>query len=449
MKKSVIVLALMAAAIAVALFFYLRDTSGPEFAMKPEGGQVSDQRPLSLELQDKGAGLKTVHVTVSQKGKTVELLNKTYEPRTVSKGESLRLAGAGLTDGPLEVRVSAVDRSIFPFGAGNRTEKTFTYTFDSRAPVISVMTTAHNINQGGAGLVLYKLSEEPVRSGVTVGKHFFPGHKVSGDTYASLFAWPWSMNAADFLPRLIAEDAAGNVRQGGFYYHTNAKTFPTDKIEISEAFLQSKAPEFETMAPGVKDPLQLFLKVNGEVRASNVAALLEVGKKTASTPLWDGSFLRQLGAPRGHFAQGRTYLHNGQEIDQATHLGVDVAGLAQMPVFAANRGSVVFADYLGIYGNCIIVDHGLGLQSLYAHLSQMNVKVGDRVEKGQTIARSGATGMAGGDHLHFGMLVSGLEVVPLEWWDPSWLTNNITSKLELVSGAPAPAATAPAAPVNP
>lgn len=446
MKKSAVLLLLVVAALGAALFFYLRDRSAPQIALKPESGPVSDRRPLTLELQDKGAGLKSVQVTVSQKGKTAALLNKTYEPGTVSKGEALQLAGAGLTDGPLEVRVTAVDRSIFPFGAGNTAEKTFSFAFDSRAPVISVMTVAHNISQGGAGLVLYKLSEEAPRTGVTVGKYFFPGYRLEGDVYAALFAWPWSMPAAEFLPRLLAVDAAGNERQGGFYYHANAKVFPRDRIEISDAFLQSKAPEFETMAPGVKDPLQLFLAVNGEVRAKNVKALEEIGRKTAPRPLWDGPFVRELGATRGFFAQGRSYFYNGQEIDQATHLGVDVAGLAQMPVQAANRGTVVFADYLGIYGNCIVVDHGLGLQSLYAHLSQMGVKVGDTVEKGQIIARSGATGMAGGDHLHFGMLVAGLEVMPLEWWDPSWLTNNITSKLELVSGAPAPQAAAAAAP---
>ncbi len=174
---------------------------------------------------------------------------------------------------------------------------------------------------------------------------------------------------------------------------------------------------------------RFFLKVNGEMRAQNVQALLEIGKQTASEPLWQGAFIRPLGAPRGMFAQGRTYYHQGKEIDRATHLGIDIAGLAQMPVPAANRGTVVFADYFGIYGNCIIIDHGLGLQSLYAHLSQMEVKVGETVEKEQEIGRSGATGMAGGDHLHFGILVHGVEVMPLEWWDASWLNNNIAGKL--------------------
>lgn len=446
MKKSVIVLAMALVAVAVALFFYLRDTSAPDLAVKPDTGPVSDQRPLVLELKDEGAGLKSVQVTVTQNGKTTELLNRTYEPQTRFKAETLKLAGAGLKDGPLEVRVHAVDHSIYPFGSGNKGEKTFSFTFDSRAPVISVMTTTHNINQGGGGLVLYKLNEDAVRTGVTIGKYFFPGHRIEGDLYASLFAWPWSMPASEFLPRVVAQDAAGNVRQGGFYYHANAKVFPKDSIEISDAFLQNKAPEFEEMVPGVKDPLELFLKVNGEVRAKNVAALMEIGKKTSPRPLWDGPFRRELGATRGFFAQGRTYFYKGQEIDQATHLGVDVAGLAQMPVKAANRGKVVFADYLGIYGNCIVVDHGLGLQSLYAHLSHMNVKEGETVEKGQPIARSGASGMAGGDHLHFGMLIAGLEVVPLEWWDPNWLANNITSKLELVPGRGAQAADAPAAP---
>ncbi len=68
---------------------------------------------------------------------------------------------------------------------------------------------------------------------------------------------------------------------------------------------------------------------------------------------------------------------------------------------------MVLAEFLGIYGNCVIVDHGMGLQSLYAHLSTIDVQVGQTVEQGQTLGRSGATGLAGGDHLHFTMLLGG------------------------------------------
>jgi len=100
-----------------------------------------------------------------------------------------------------------------------------------------------------------------------------------------------------------------------------------------------------------------------------------------------------------------------------------------IPVLAANDGKVLHASWLGIYGNCLILDHGMGVASLYGHLSSIDVKVGDSVTKGQTLGRSGMTGLAGGDHLHFTMLVSGHPVNPVDWWDPHWIRDRIERKL--------------------
>ena len=135
-------------------------------------------------------------------------------------------------------------------------------------------------------------------------------------------------------------------------------------------------------------------------------------------------------APRGAFAQLRSYFYQGKEVDQQTHLGIDLASLAHAKVPAANRGKVVYADDLGIYGQCIVIDHGLGLQTLYGHLSRIGVKVGDEVQKGQIIGNTGDTGMAGGDHLHVGVVIAGEQVNPIEWWDLSWIKNNVTDKLK-------------------
>jgi murein DD-endopeptidase MepM/ murein hydrolase activator NlpD len=99
-------------------------------------------------------------------------------------------------------------------------------------------------------------------------------------------------------------------------------------------------------------------------------------------------------------------------------------------VLAANRGKVIFADYLGIYGNMVVLDHGLGVFSLYSHLSQIGVVEGDIVEKNGVLGATGTSGMAGGDHLHFSMLVNGVLVDPLEWWDEHWLDLNILSYLK-------------------
>jgi murein DD-endopeptidase MepM/ murein hydrolase activator NlpD len=133
------------------------------------------------------------------------------------------------------------------------------------------------------------------------------------------------------------------------------------------------------------------------------------------------------------FADHRTYLYKGQEVDHQIHLGFDLAVTANVPVVAANSGMVINASWLGIFGNCVIIDHGMGVQSLYGHLSALDVKVGDTVAKGQVIGRSGMTGLAGGDHLHFTMLVGGHPVNPVEWWDTHWIQDRVDRKLHEAS----------------
>ena len=82
----------------------------------------------------------------------------------------------------------------------------------------------------------------------------------------------------------------------------------------------------------------------------------------------------------------------------------------------------------------MIVDHGLWVQSLYGHLSSIDVKAGDTVEKEQQLGRSGMTGMAGGDHLHFTMLINGHMVNPVEWWDGHLIEDRILRKLRAAGG---------------
>jgi murein DD-endopeptidase MepM/ murein hydrolase activator NlpD len=130
-----------------------------------------------------------------------------------------------------------------------------------------------------------------------------------------------------------------------------------------------------------------------------------------------------------NFADYRTYVYRGQEVDRQVHLGFDLASTAASPLVAANSGKVLHAGWLGIYGNCVIIDHGMGVASLYGHLSSIEVKAGDAVKRGQQIGRSGMTGLAGGDHLHFTMLVHGRAVNPVEWWDRHWITDRVDRKL--------------------
>ncbi len=129
------------------------------------------------------------------------------------------------------------------------------------------------------------------------------------------------------------------------------------------------------------------------------------------------------------FAERRTYFADGRQVSEATHYGFDLASTAAARVTVSNHGRVIFAEDLGIYGGCVLIDHGMGLTTLYAHLSRIDVSTGDRVKQGQTLGLTGATGLAGGDHLHFAILVGETYVDPLEWWDPKWVREHITARL--------------------
>jgi murein DD-endopeptidase MepM/ murein hydrolase activator NlpD len=246
---------------------------------------------------------------------------------------------------------------------------------------------------------------------------------------------------------VFARDPAGNQARAQFDRRVFPKVFRTSRIPLDDAFLSRVVPAILEQSPQVKassgEPLASFLAINNELRRLNNLTIAELAKKSAPTMLWEGAF-QPLGGSQieSSFADFRTYLYGGKEVDRQVHLGFDLAKTANSPVTCANNGKVIFARDLGIYGNAVIVDHGLGIQSLYAHLSSFGVGEGDEVKKGQTLGASGQTGLAGGDHLHFSMLVNGEFVNATEWWDPHWIEDRILRKLR-DAGAALPGARSP------
>lgn len=427
-----LLLLLIIGGLIAAVFTYFRDTTAPTARLTPGTGPFSNKTALALDLRDEGTGLKSLFVEAVQGGKRQTLLIQEFPPQTLKAQIDLPLADKKLKEGPLTIEITSGDRAIYHLGQGNSSKVTFNLTYDSRPPIISVLSRTHNFRHGGAGLVRYRLNEEAEETGLLIGEHFYPGFKQDSGDFVVLGSWPWDLKGTDFVPRIMARDLAGNERQAGIYFHTIERKFRQRQINLSDSFLQQKAPEFETLTPGLSDPLEIFLKVNGDVRAANRQKMVEISRQTAPFPLWEGAFSRQPGASTlAIFADTRDYLYKGKKVDRATHLGLDLASVARAEVLAANAGEIVFADYLGIYGQCVVIDHGLGLQTLYAHMSQLDVVAGDQVSRKQPIGRTGATGMAGGDHLHFGVFISGVPVQPIEWWDASWIKNNITSKLQV------------------
>ena len=236
-----------------------------------------------------------------------------------------------------------------------------------------------------------------------------------------------------------AKDPAGNISKKGFYHYIKDRRFKHDVINISDSFLTRKMPDFnlgakEASFASYKNPLlKKFLYINRILRKENVVTVLKPVVNTEHKILWKGVFKRLPGsANRAGFADHRVYKYHGKEIDREVHLGVDLASVANARVPAANSGRVISTEKVGIFGNTVVIDHGFGLSTTYSHLSHISVKKGEMVKKGEIIGRTGSTGLAGGDHLHFGVAVNTVFVNPVEWWDKKWIQNNILSKINNV-----------------
>ena len=299
----------------------------------------------------------------------------------------------------------------------------------TQPPRVTADGAQHYINQGGSELVVFSPSGYVTDSGVRVGKYefrSFPHPSQQGQRF-SLFAYPWDL-PADVVPVVFARNPAGAEATARFWFKVFPKKFRSRDLPIDDAFLEKVVNQIEPGGSG--DLLARFLKINGEMRRQNNKTIADLRLKTADHFLWSGPFLPLMNAAvESNFADKRSYIYKGKKVDEQVHLGFDLAVTLHVSVPAANDGRVVWADNLGIYGNCVVVDHGYGLQSIYGHLSELAVKPGDAVKKGQSLGKSGSTGLAGGDHLHFSMQVDGVQVNPIEWWDEHWIKDRILSKV--------------------
>lgn len=304
-----------------------------------------------------------------------------------------------------------------------------------QAPSLQVTSTRVYVAQGGCEAVVYRVGDGSARDGVRAGAWFFPGYPLpGGDPHQrfALFAVPYDMADASGV-RLTAEDEVGNEAQAAFIEQFFPRPFGTETIQLDDAFLQRVVPAILAETPSLKDlgaVLENYLQINRELRRQNNQTFKALAARSPAEFLWRQEFLPlPNGKVMSHFADRRTYVYQGKVVDHQDHLGFDLASVQHAAVPAGNRGVVVLARFHGIYGNAVVLDHGYGLMSLYAHLSSIAVHEGQMVERGELLGQSGATGLAGGDHLHYTTLLQGLPVSPVEWWDSHWIRDRLKGKL--------------------
>jgi murein DD-endopeptidase MepM/ murein hydrolase activator NlpD len=454
LRKFVLFALVIAGVAGGVAWFWAGRSAGPTIELRQPGGFVGQATTLEMMVDAPEGEFSRVDVAVEQNGRSFPVFALDRQDQaTVKRDSANRLyvmrpigkrAIPDLQAGPARV----VARASRPVLYGLRQVET-TVTRDVQVrlepPRVAVLSSFHYVNHGGSEFVVYRATPEDVQSGVRVGDKEYPGFPargagIGGDPalrvafFALLYDQPLNTNI-----QVFARDVAGNQTMTPLDYRVFPKPFRKSRIEVDDRFLQRVVPAIASSTPDEQIPtddvLAGFLKINREVRQKNNQYIRDLAKKTAPEMLFKDVF-QQLGNSQveAGFADARTYVYQGKEIDQQVHLGFDLAVTANVPISASQRGTVVHADYLGIYGNCVIVDHGLGVQSLYAHLSSIDVKSGDKVEKGQQIGRSGMTGLAGGDHLHFTMLVGGEQVSPVDWWSTQWMQDRVLRKIAAASG---------------
>ncbi len=416
-------------------FLTVGERGNPVVEIGADAAVIGRQKALNVTFADSGRGLRHTEIVITQDGRPRVLSSIDYPEAGVRRkaiSVAVDASALKLHDGPATLTLTAVDHSLW----NNRTAVVRPVQMDFLPPQIFQLNSQNHINPGGTCVVAYRLSEAVPRTGVLVGDQFYPGYPITlagKPGYAAYFALP--LDASPGVPqiRILAEDLAGNETVNGIPNLIKKRKFRSDTMVLSDGFLGQKMPEFQAAIPELrgKTPIETFVYVNTLLRSDNLKTIQSACLKSEPRQLWQDTFLRMKNAaPMALFGDRRTYFYGGKPVGESLHIGVDLASLVHAPIEAANSGIVRFTGLLGIYGNAVIIDHGLGLSTLYAHMSGIQVKPDQTVKRGEAIGLSGATGLAGGDHLHFGVAIHGQFVDPREWWDPHWIADNVTKKLE-------------------
>ncbi len=411
-------------------YLFFEDRQGPSIQMTPNTGAISPQAEITLTLHDISK-VRSVDVLIRNGKESIPVFSKHFDPYTQDASVTFSLKNTPLSEGDYELELKAMDASLASFGLGNSSSQILPVRYDAKAPQVKIHSLPPNVRRGGTGVVRYSGNEDMLNSGVQIGTQLFPGYKQADGSYIAFFAFPHAMKVEDFKPLIKAQDLAGNMTEQNLRVHAQDRKFKEDTITITDAFLDRVSKKLTELAPDASTPLERFLIINSDIRFANTQFLRHLGTQSSPTALWQGPFIGlPRSASRAGYGEYRSYEYQGKVIDNQWHLGYDLASVKQAKVPAANAGKVIFVGDLGIYGNIVVVDHGLGLMSLYSHLTDILVKKDDVVKKGHVVGTTGVTGMAFGDHVHFGILVGGIEVTPLEWLDPKWIQNNITNRIK-------------------
>lgn len=397
------------------------------------------KEPIDLTIED-NSGIKYYEIKmITSEGEKVlsqEAL-LTPEKKLDIKVEYPKM-GYGIKDKEIKIIVNAVDASQWNFFSGNAISIEKRFFIDKKKPLVTLVTNSYGIYKGGSALVIFRAKDENIKDifvEVNKDRRFKVQPFYEEDYYAALVAWPVTENKFD--ARIMAIDKAGNRMRVHIPYYHKAKNYRVSKIKLSDRFLKGKIAELADEYPetqGVEDSIEQFKVINEDVRANNEKIIHEITSRTSDKMINDFSikpfYPLKNAAKVASFGDHRMYYYKNQKVSESYHLGLDLASVKMGKIRTQNHGMTVYAEENGIYGNLPIIHHGMGLYTIYGHCSSVKVTPGDAVKPTEQIANTGKSGYAMGDHLHFGVLVQGVEVRPEEWMDQDWIRLNITEVMK-------------------
>ncbi len=418
--------------LSVTATSFLTGCSKPSLSVPASLTTIGQSTPVEVHVQ--GAhGVRELTATLQQAGNQYVVW---HMPAPSSSHDATLSFAAGvkqapqLHDGPAMLILQA--RSGGLFGGTTRLQRDVNVV--TEPPVISADSDQHYLYRGMADLASLSVTGPFTTAGVRVGTQTFRAWPMPDGKPGmfSPFAFAWNM-PLDTVPVVYASNGAGadvTTPLTVIFPKKEQPVYTQRAIQVSEQFMQKVLGELDPNGTGT--PVERFRKVNSQMRQANNRTLADLRFKTADHFLWSQPFTRQAhSAAEATFADVRSYIYRGEKIDEQVHLGYDLAVTQHVGVQASNDGRVVWAAPLGIYGNCIVVDHGYGLQTIYGHLSRIDVHEGDTVKRSQVMGLSGMTGMAGGDHIHFAMQLDGVQIDAKEWWDPHWIQDHVARRVDL------------------
>ncbi len=414
----------------------------PEILLVREG-YWNPKHPFPVHLKD-DTGIKRVVAWLEDGTHRRRICDKSYPPHTRNVDLNLTYPKIGLSTGAhlLKLTIKATDQSRWNWFRGNVKSAKAILHIDEVKPDLFVLINSYGITKGGSALAIFK-AQDPNLKRVYVktsfGKIFKPVPFYKPGYYAALIAWP--LKQKRFRAWVEAEDRAGNRAKAKIGFFLKNRTYRTSYLEAKDRFINGKIAQLADDDPEETKnltPLQKLTFVNEIYRTRNDALIKKVTSRVDNNllsrfdivpfyPLKNGKVVGSFGDHRYYY-----YKERDNVVSESWHLGIDLASVRQAPIVSSNPGVTVFAHDNGIYGNNLIIYHGLGLYSLYGHCSVLLTHPGEIVKRGEVVAKTGATGLALGDHLHFSLLVQGIFVRPAEWMDATWIKNNIT---EVIQGA--------------